>query len=72
MRSSRYDCGLGNPRYGFINSGNIINKLCFYLIVKNVKLLCILASETGLKHVQTEYPDLEVGLDSSAQALSNL
>jgi len=27
---------------------------------KNVKLLCILASETGLKHVQSEYPDLEI------------
>ncbi|KJA30065.1 hypothetical protein HYPSUDRAFT_32130 [Hypholoma sublateritium FD-334 SS-4] len=28
--------------------------------VKNIKLLCILASETGLKHVQAEYPDLEI------------
>jgi uracil phosphoribosyltransferase len=28
--------------------------------VKNVKLLCILASDAGLKHVQAEYPDLEI------------
>jgi uracil phosphoribosyltransferase len=37
--------------------------LCPYLTVKNVKLLCILASDVGLKHVQTAYPDLEVGLE---------
>ena len=30
--------------------------------VKNVKLLCVLASQTGLKHVQEEYPELEVSL----------
>ncbi|KAF9483951.1 armadillo/beta-catenin/plakoglobin [Pholiota conissans] len=28
--------------------------------VKNVKLLCILASKAGLAHVQAEYPDLEI------------
>jgi len=28
--------------------------------VKDIKLLCILASQDGLKHVQAEYPDLEV------------
>ncbi|KAF9008920.1 armadillo/beta-catenin/plakoglobin [Cyathus striatus] len=36
--------------------------------VKNVKLLCVLASDEGLKHVQAEYPDLEIwvaGVDPS-------
>lgn len=28
--------------------------------VKNVKLLCVLASEEGLQHVQSEYPELEL------------
>lgn len=28
--------------------------------VKNIKLLCVLASQEGLNHVQAEYPDLEV------------
>jgi len=28
--------------------------------VKNVKLLCVLASEDGLSHVQSEYPGLEI------------
>ncbi|KAJ2930208.1 hypothetical protein H1R20_g6878, partial [Candolleomyces eurysporus] len=28
--------------------------------VKNIKLLCVLASEEGLQRVQSEYPDLEV------------
>ncbi|KAF8192591.1 armadillo/beta-catenin/plakoglobin [Pholiota molesta] len=28
--------------------------------VKNIKLLCILASKAGLAHVQSEYPDLEI------------
>ncbi|PPQ83300.1 hypothetical protein CVT25_004039 [Psilocybe cyanescens] len=28
--------------------------------IKNVKLLSVLASETGLEHVQSEYPDLEI------------
>ncbi|KIK08364.1 hypothetical protein K443DRAFT_556969 [Laccaria amethystina LaAM-08-1] len=28
--------------------------------VKDIKLLCILASQDGLKHVQAEYPDLEI------------
>lgn len=28
--------------------------------VKDIKLLCVLASEEGLKHVQAEFPDLEV------------
>ncbi|TFK43388.1 armadillo/beta-catenin/plakoglobin [Crucibulum laeve] len=35
--------------------------------VQNVKLLCVLASEVGLKHVQAEYPELEIwaaGVDS--------
>ena len=27
---------------------------------KNIKLLCVLASEEGLQRVQEEYPDLEV------------
>jgi uracil phosphoribosyltransferase len=37
--------------------------LCFRFIsveVRNIKLLCVLASREGLKHVQAEYPDLEV------------
>ncbi|PFH52858.1 hypothetical protein AMATHDRAFT_73981 [Amanita thiersii Skay4041] len=28
--------------------------------VKNIKLLCVLASQQGLQHVQKEYPDLEI------------
>ncbi|EDR12495.1 armadillo/beta-catenin/plakoglobin [Laccaria bicolor S238N-H82] len=28
--------------------------------VKDIKLLCILASQDGLNHVQAEYPDLEI------------
>jgi len=28
--------------------------------VKDIKLLCVLASQEGLSHVRTEYPDLEV------------
>lgn len=32
------------------------------MIVKNIKLLCVLASETGLKKVADEFPDLEVWL----------
>ncbi|KAF8974345.1 armadillo/beta-catenin/plakoglobin [Flammula alnicola] len=30
------------------------------IAAENVKLLCVLASEVGLKHVQAEYPDLEI------------
>ena len=63
MRGSRYDCGLGDPRYGSIVRKLASTGLCTYLTVKNVKLLCILASDAGLKHVQAEYPDLEVGLE---------
>ena len=37
--------------------------------MKNVKLLCILASDTGLKHVQMEYPDLEVSLECTGSIL---
>jgi len=30
------------------------------IAVKDIKLLCVLASEDGLKHVQAEYPGLEI------------
>jgi len=30
------------------------------IIVKNITLLCILASSPGLKHIRAEHPDLEV------------
>ena len=30
--------------------------------VSKIKLLCVLASQQGLKHVQAEHPDLEVRL----------
>ncbi|KAG6817203.1 hypothetical protein H0H87_011561 [Tephrocybe sp. NHM501043] len=30
------------------------------ITVKNVKLLCVLASKVGLSHLQAEYPELEV------------
>jgi len=33
-----------------------------YFPEKNIKLLCVLASQEGLNHVQTEYPDLEVAI----------
>ncbi|KAJ3517989.1 hypothetical protein NLJ89_g171 [Agrocybe chaxingu] len=39
--------------------------------VKNIKLLCVLASEQGLKHVQEEYPELEIwvaGVDKELTA----
>ncbi|KAG5340988.1 hypothetical protein C0989_012362 [Termitomyces sp. Mn162] len=28
--------------------------------VRNIKLLCVLASNQGLAHIQSEYPDLEI------------
>ncbi|KAF5321975.1 hypothetical protein D9619_000752 [Psilocybe cf. subviscida] len=39
--------------------------------VKNIKLLCVLGSAAGLKHVQAEYPDLEIwvaGVDEDLTA----
>ena len=40
------------------------------LSVKDIKLLCVLASEDGLKHVQAEYPELEVsGMSVRAEDL---
>jgi uracil phosphoribosyltransferase len=30
--------------------------------ITKVKLLCVLASQEGLDHVQAEFPDLEVGV----------
>ncbi|KAF8897405.1 armadillo/beta-catenin/plakoglobin [Infundibulicybe gibba] len=40
--------------------------------IKNVKLLCVLASQKGLSHVQAEYPELEViwvaGVDETLTA----
>jgi len=30
-------------------------------VVEHIKVLCVLASEAGLKHIQAEYPALEVG-----------
>ncbi|KAF8914058.1 methyltransferase-domain-containing protein [Gymnopilus junonius] len=39
--------------------------------LKDIKLLCILASEDGLKHVQAEYPDLEVWVAGIDKELTN-
>lgn len=30
------------------------------IAIKNIKLLCVLASKEGIKHVQQEHPDLEI------------
>lgn len=34
--------------------------LCVRYAVKDIKLLCVLASKEGLNHVQAEFPELEV------------
>jgi uracil phosphoribosyltransferase len=42
------------------NETMVVSKSLHPNTVKDIKLLCILASQDGLKNVQAEYPDLEV------------
>lgn len=42
------------------NETMVVSKTLRPNTVKDIKLLCILASQHGLKHVQDDYPDLEV------------
>ena len=41
-------------------SDSVFLSFIYFLIVKNVKLLCILASTPGLERIRVEFPDLEV------------
>jgi hypothetical protein len=49
----------GIPRKCFRRMDNK-SKLMIRVTVKNITLLCILASSPGLKHIRAEHPDLEV------------
>ena len=60
MRGSRDDLGLGHCLCVAACMAVFLLRHYFYP-VENIKLLCVLASEDGLKHVQTEYPGVEVG-----------
>ncbi len=45
---------------GAWSSARTISRVSFRATVTRIKLLCVLASQDGLKHVQTEFPELEV------------
>lgn len=65
-----HDNGLGYPRFVVdclvrISSGSSFANC----LVTKVKLLCVLASQDGLQHVQDEFPGLEVRLSSSVPGM---
>ena len=42
------------------------------MLVEKIKLLCILASQPGLTHVQAEFPGLEVSSLFSSEASTDI
>lgn len=67
MRSVGDDPRMGYPEYA--SSSNLTDCLLTDFpvssLVNKIKLLCVLASEEGLKHVQAEFPGLEVRIHLS-------